>query len=158
MDRTAQLSTAGLMTARRTIPELGVRRQTLPEAGRKENCRAGFLRGSVMLVERKCLSEMILQKGNLRTSSTTSFSSLHPSHLLLGHLLGKPTRNQGLKGGHWSSQQGAEWKTERVHLKASKRCPAQTLHVKPICVLETWRNEVVSTLEEAIVNREFEEE
>lgn len=46
-------SNAGLMTVRCTILKPGVRgKETLLEADRKENWRAGFLRESVMLVER----------------------------------------------------------------------------------------------------------
>lgn len=47
---------------------------------------------------------------------------------------------------------------ESGSVKTRKRCLAQTLYLKSLCVLKTQESRIVSTLEEATVKREFEEE
>lgn len=145
-------SHSGLITVREMILKPGVRSgEMLLEAGKKENYRAGFHRGSVMSVEGKSLSEVMLQEGSLEISTISLLSSLHPSPLLL--LLIKPTRNQSVR----PLMQWTNSRAESRSARASNRYPAQTFCLKPICMLETQRNEILSTLDEAAVNKDFEE-
>lgn len=108
-------SNSVLMTVRCTILKPGVMgRETLLEAGRKENCIAGFLRESVMLVERERLLETTLQEGSLEISTTISLSSLHPSLLLLEHPVAKPTRDSVRKAVEivYKEHSGKRWRLD----------------------------------------------
>lgn len=132
------------------------RREMLLEAGRKENYRANCLRRLVMLVEGHSLSEATLQGGRVPQLDSLPF-------IPLISCWGTPWPNQPETRGRETRcyRQRAESRVERDKVNPQGQAkdvqPKQTLYLKPICLLETHRNEIVSTLEGATVNREFGE-
>lgn len=126
-------SNPGLMTVRRTALKPGVRRRdTLLETGRKGNCRAGFLRESVI---KPVGGDPAGRKPGNKYHNLTLFPSSVSSPAGASSGL---TNQKQCKGGWGNSLQRTEWKgMESGSIRARKRCPAQTLHLQSLCAKNT---------------------